>query len=487
LRILKGKHLLKTVAMVPVLFMALGIILIPSVAFSIDRNSPGPGKSGSVHLQIHPDYAQSTMIVLFNVKNGKVKKSFHSKADLFNNPEITVDGYVAGIIAFTDAEQDIYVDDMLLQQVSRKKDGAIGLNYSEKLKPKEISILGMGDHQDSADIAINRYFEDHSVMGYSFFPIIPGDPISPDNRFTIGISKNGKKHAVSVYQNGYRNFLREEALSDEVECQIRYLGDGFDSLERQMPDYQERIDVIIEGVAEVEKTFQTRVVRKINMVDYDGIHNALTSVGYKDIWFFIETFKKEPVSELKTIARHEALHLLVDKYDFTKSGQIREIFAELKGYDQLSLERFFLVTQGKSPNPFESREKRHYFFDFVNEKNFLPGSKGGHSQDNLDEFCTSFLHSLMFPELIGTNLHSPLEIGANRPPLRLNTDEQAKILTFYQRMIASFTTVIGRDTVIGSDESRHLIKFMETAFSSVEDLIEKFVRVANLGSSRKSL
>lgn len=473
--------------MVPVLFMALGMALIPSAAFSIDRHFAGPEKSDSVHLLTHPDYAQSTMIVLFNVKNGKVKKSFHSKADLFDNPKITVDGYVAGIMAFTDAEQDITVDGIRLRQVSRNKDSAIGFNHSEKLKTKQIFILGMADHQDSTDTAINRYFEDHSVKGYSFFPIIPGDAVSPDNRFTINIPKNGKKHAVSVYQNGYKNFPRKEALSDEMEIQIRYLGDGFESLERQIPDYQERIDAIIEGVAEVEKAFRTRLVRKVNMVDYDGIHNALTSVGYKDIWFFIETFKKEPVSELKTIARHEALHLLVDKYDFTKSGQIREIFAELKGYDQLSLERFFLVTQGKSKKRSGSREKRHYFFDFVNEKNFLPGSKGGHSQDNLDEFCTSFLHSLMFPELMGTNLHAPLKIGANRPPLLLSTDEQTKTLTFYQRMIASFTAVIGRDTVIGSDESQHLIKFMETAFSSVEDLIENFVTVANLGSSRKSL
>lgn len=478
---MKGKHLLKTVAMVPVLFMALGIILFPSVAFSIDRHSAGPGKSGSVHLQIHPDYAQSTMIVLFNVKNGKVRKSFHSKADLFDNPEITVDGYVAGIMAFTDAEEDITVDGIRLHQVSRKKDGAIVFNHSEKLKSKKIFILGMTDHQNSTDIAINGYFEDDLIKGYTFFPIIPGDAVSPDNRFTLNLSKNGKKLEVSVYQIGYRNFSREEALSDEVGGQIRYLGDGFESLERQMPDYQERIDAIFEGVAEVEKVFQTRLVRKVNMVDCDGIHNALTRPGYNDIWFFIETFKKEPVSELKTIARHEALHLLVDKYDFTKSDQIREIFAELKGYHELSLERFFLVTQGKSKNRSGSLEKRHYFFDFVNEKNFLPDSKGGHSQDSLDEFCTSFLHSLMFSELIGSNLHSPLEIGANLTSLRLSTDEQMEILTFYQRMITSFTTVIG------NDESRHLIKFMEIASSSVEDLIEKFVRVANLGSSRKSL
>ncbi len=155
MRVLKGKHLLKSVAMVPVLFMALGMALIPSAAISVDRHFAGPGKSASVHLLTYPDYAQSNMIVLFNVKNGKVRKSFHSKADLFENPEITVDGYVAGIMAFTDAEEDITVDGMRLHQVSRKKDGAIVFNHSEKLKSKKIFILGMGDHQDSTDIAIN--------------------------------------------------------------------------------------------------------------------------------------------------------------------------------------------------------------------------------------------------------------------------------------------------------------------------------------------
>jgi len=117
------------------------------------------------------------------------------------------------------------------------------------------------------------------------------------------------------------------------------------------------------------------------------------------------------------------------------------------------------------------------YIDFINEKNFLAGSKGGHSQDNLDEFCTSMLHSLMFPELIRTNLHSPLEIDNTRPSLYLSNEEKMEILVFYRKMIKSFTTVIG------SDKSGHLIKLLETALFSVNDLKENFIEVANLDTS----
>ena len=35
------------------------------------------------------------------------------------------------------------------------------------------------------------------------------------------------------------------------------------------------------------------------------------------------------------------------------------------------------------------------FFEFVNEEKFL-GTKGGHSHTNIDEFLTSYMHSLMY-------------------------------------------------------------------------------------------
>jgi hypothetical protein len=475
---LNGKHPLRSAAMVPVLFMALGMTFFPSIGISADRYSAGPGGFGSDRLHGRSDFESSTMLVLYIVKNGKVRKSYHSEADLFDSPEIRVDGYVAGIVAFTDAEQDIYVDSIRLRKVSRKKDGGLVFNHYGKANPEEIFILESADNQDSANPEINRYFRDDSVSGYSFFPIIPGDAVSPDNRFSIDFVKHGNKFEVRVLQKGYVELPAKEAFPDNGACKIRYLGDRFDFLERQVPDFEERIDAIVEGIAEVEKAFEIRLVRKVNVVDCDGIHNALTRAGHDDIWFFVETFKNEPVYELKTIARHEVLHLLVDKYDFTKSTGIREIFADLKGYDALSFERFFLVTQGKAKNRYAKSEKNHPLFAFVNEKNFLPGSKGGHSQDNLDEFCTSFLHSLMYSELIGPNLDRSLELNPDSPSIRLGTEEKREILDYYRRTIESF---IG---LIEPNGGEFIGSYLKTTLARVEGLVENFAALQTFEGNR---
>ncbi len=478
---MNGKQPLRAAAMVYVFFMALGMTIVPSLGFSMDRQFPGPGGSGSDSVLARSDFGESIILVLYNVKNGKVRKSYHSEADLFDNPEIFVDGYVAGIVAYSDDERDIYADNIRLRKISRKKDGALVFNHYGKANPEQIFIANMADRQDRRDSenhAKNRYSENDFERGYSFFPTIPGDAISPADRFPIDILRNGGKLEVTVHQNGYVELPLKEVDSDEKACRIRYLGDRFDSLERLIPDFQDRIDAITEGVAEVEKAFKTRLVRKVNVVDCEGIHNALTRAGHDDIWFFVETFKNEPVSELKTIARHEVLHLLVDKYHLTKSTGIREIFADLKGYDELSFERFFLVTQGKTKNRFDKNDNNHLLFSFVNEKHFLPGSKGGHSQDNLDEFCTSFMHSLMFPELISKNLDQPIEIGSDRSSVHLDSNQKSEVLTYYRRMIESFMALTA------PEKGDYIGTYLATTLARVESLMNNGAAFAAMEDRR---
>jgi len=468
----KGDQHLGAAALALMLVVAIGVTLIPVVGSSVDNSSADDRQGVSLasrRYQLQPDFANTTMLVFFNIKNGKVQRSFHTTADLLQKPKIVVDGYVAGIVALSDAELDVYVDHTRMRKVSRQKDGTLFFDHFGKLNPKEIFILDMADDPDSM---INHYSKDAFLKGYSFFPKITGDAVSPDDRFVIDILKEGKRIEVAVHQNGYRDLLPDELLPSEA-CRFRYIGDRVHALDAKIQALEERIRAVTEGIAEIEEAFQVRLVRNVNIVDCEGIHNALTRAGYDDIWFFVDTFQNESVSELKTITKHEVLHLLVDRYNLTKSTGIREAFANLKGYDELSFERFFLVTQGKNKKQSKSAGKDHHFFAFINEKNFFPGSKGGHSQDNLDEFCTSFLHSLLVPGQLEENLNDPLSIGANRPAHNLSNGEKREVLAYYRKMIGFYIGLIGRDS------SEHIGRFLQARLSHVEKLMNDFTWANN--------
>ena len=232
--------------------------------------------------------------------------------------------------------------------------------------------------------------------------------------------------------------------SGRASPRFRYLGNRGPKVENT-PDFNERLDAITEGIAQVEQTFGLKLVDSVNLVDYEDLQNALTRAGRKDIWFFIETFSQESITELRTIAAHETLHLLVDHFHITSNYQMRKLFADLKGYDELSLERFCLLTRGTvKEEPTCAGE--HRLFSFIDEKHFL-GRKGGHSHQNLDEFCTSLIHSLMFVGRIDRNLSLPLKSGPAGTICTLTDDQKSEILDYYLKSIGILqASVSGRNS-----------------------------------------
>ncbi|MFZ0134424.1 MAG: hypothetical protein WAK95_17940 [Desulfobacterales bacterium] len=418
-----------------------------------------------------------TILVLFSINNGRTRKTFYSATDLRVDPEIRIDGYVAGIVVLSEADNDIYFDGKRMREVARQRDGSLSFNYFGRLDPEKIFDFDVPDRRNP-----NRFpahVLDGAFQGYSFFPKITGEPVSGTDRFKIDIPNEDGRLTVAVHQTGYRDLPQDNTPSTvNRPYRLRYIGDRLHDLDPGIRDNEARLRSIADGIAEVEKAFRVHLVQNIQFIDCDGIHNALTRAGYQDLWFFTEAFRNESISELKVIARHETLHLLVDRYDFTRVPAIREIFRDLKRGEvftaddsSYSLSKAFdrrnqVLTSGPD------------FFSFINEKNFFRGSKGGHAHDNLNEFCTSFLHSLLYPEKIGENLDLPAAINGNQAPSILSADEKKEILALYSRLIAAFSESIDRQ------DADLMGTFLETRSEYVRNLADDFWPVRNTYLSR---
>jgi hypothetical protein len=126
---------------------------------------------------------------------------------------------------------------------------------------------------------------------------------------------------------------------------------------------------------------------------------------------------------------------------WTKS-RLREItvlgddLPPLKGYGQFSYERFILVTTGRViPETVGKHREDELFFAFIDERNLLDGLRGGYSSDNIDEFCTSFFHTLLYPERFEENLQRPLRLPSGTGTHLLTSCEKERVtMTYIQNM-----------------------------------------------------
>ena len=142
---------------------------------------------------------------------------------------------------------------------------------------------------------------------------------------------------------------------------------------------------------------------------------------------------REPLDQLTGMAAHESLHVYVNIKGLAEDGDVRQLFADLKGYDEFSEERFMTTAMGVVP-PQSARagDDRELFFAFIDERNFLDGMTGGHSRDNIEEFCVSLFHSMMFLERFEQNLDHSLSVpGMTKQGHFLTLEEKAAITESY--------------------------------------------------------
>jgi hypothetical protein len=406
------------------------------------------------------------MVKLYTVHEGKALNRILDPSVLRRQDQVEVEGYVTGILILADVPMSITVDGQTMSKIRKNSDGTYSIKYFGKVGSSEIGMPTSNNYYEAGVGEEKR--TPNFVEGYSLFPKVLGDSVSPACSFRIDVEIGESTFALPVQQTGYSTChvaLLDQVDGEERPVEFQYLGQRLQK-HVQGEDFQERLRAISDGIRSVEKAFGAKLVDRVRILDYEKIQNAVTCEEKSDIWFYVNTFLGEPLAELKTISEHEALHILVDQRRLAKDLAIRELFSDLRGYDSLSSERFAVITRGASPpvGPGESVANRE-FFAFIDEKNFLEGMKGGHSSQNVDEFCTSFLHSLMFLDRLQPNLQRPLRVGEGQPGYSMRPKKRQNILKNYIRTLETLMAAQADDADIDPGTPSFLSECLKQAGS----------------------
>ena len=271
-------------------------------------------------------------------------------------------------------------------------------------------------------------------------PKIPGDCIGLKDEVTVAVSNpQGDAFDLKIRQTGYRTVheVSSERLTRSQPLVFRYLGS--DAAQFNTPAALYRFQALSEGIRKIEQAYGLDLVQSINIIDLKGYNNALSLKGKNEIWLYADTFWSYESGELRSMASHETLHIFVDHCEFTEKPAVRELFADLMGFDARSKERFALLTTGHLPRGYASGYKSlSPFWGFINERHFIEGMSGGHSSDNIDEFCTSFLHSLLYSDRLEDNLRKPIAVAPRKAPRVMSPQERGRLLQLYRNTIEVF-------------------------------------------------
>jgi hypothetical protein len=401
--------------------------LLPTLILS---NAAASGNS-----QNHEITDSVEALCIYQIQNGYPTVRFFSGNELKAGQAIMVEGYISGVVLLSNKFIEASVAGLPLKKLQIDTDVSHDLTGYKNIQPEELAAVFR--NAGRFDFDLNR------LKGkYAWFPRIPGDTICIQNQFSIILKGADQTLEVPVFHTGSVNLSTLSSKPEKAGYGMNFRYFGNNTAQFEMNDFEVRIKAIIEGIQTVESFVGDKLITSVNLLDYFGINNALTSDGRTEIWIYPDIFWKESIEELRTIARHETLHVLVDRTRLRKNPDLRELFADLRGFDAFSVERFALITTGFLPPDIRrtgNPDSIHILFAFINEKNFFKGMKGGHSQDSLDEFCVSFLHSLLFPEYLDRNLRKSLILPGGKTII-LSPEEQESLLETYLITIEKMIT-----------------------------------------------
>lgn len=385
------------------------------------------------------------------------------------------DGYISGIVAVGGKGIDARVNGRPMPAAEPKADGTFSFGYYGKLKPEQLLLAGVSEENDGIKTPEPPGKPFFGADVYSCFPTVPADTISKDSRFFIALDTGAATWRMQVRQSGGQKITESGVTgSGPGSVPFRYVGVQQNAMGESDRELYLRMEAISNGIRKVEAAFHTGLVGTVNVLNFEEIHNAVTCMNQNDIWFYINTFENEPIDELNVIAEHEALHILVDRLGLTGNRVVRKMFADLKGFDDLSIERFRLVTQGQTGSRSRlEKGEQGYFFDFISERNYLNGMKGGHPQEDLDEFCTSFLHTLMYMDRFEENLSKAEGLGMQERAIVVANYIQLLEIVRQQLNNAGIAPVDGTDSVSG-------VRFVSEQLAMIKGLDQR-VQASNGG------
>ncbi|MCK9274118.1 MAG: hypothetical protein M0P57_03415 [Syntrophales bacterium] len=396
-----------------------------------ETNNEFSSEVSAVYSQAHPLIEKINHLILYTIEGGEKHTRYFGRDELSSGGPLHINGYVNGAVLLSNDEVEAELDGTLMSRILENEDGTLACKYFGPLA--EANFLYV-EHSKNNGGNSTKGKPNYLFGGYSYFPRVLGSAVSGKNNFFISIKKDDAVLNIPIqHERSHTLFTFTSGSENKVvfNCQGNSLKESLNDL----PDLAQRLESISDGINSVERAFGSKLVTRVHVVDYN-IRNAVTCEGESEIWFYRRTFREETLDELKTIAEHETLHLLVDRHGFAKQTGVLEHYADLRGFDTLSYERFILITRGiVLRETADNQAENKIFFSFINERNFIKGRKGGHSHQNPDEFCTSFLHSLMYIENLEDNLNGPSTLESRTKPRYLAKEEKQKILYDYIKTI----------------------------------------------------
>ncbi len=391
---------------------------------------------------------------LYCVENGAVNRLLFTREDLSTLPDLRVSGYVWGIVAFCDPDVTASAQGKALTRVAANDANAYPIKYFGAIPSHGLSAATGLDEKDAS-----------KLNAYSLFPMVQGDALIYADEFTLSFQEGTERFAIPVRQNGCRQFC--SFFPEDVNRQLKfnYLGGAPEDMRVRPDDLQESLRAVEKGVHDVESLFRMNLIDKVNVLEFNQAYGGVTADDSdRSMWLYNRVFENESPLELMHMASHETLHQYVMAMGWTRYTPVRELFSDLKGYDAFSRERFLLVTQGVAPKaPAESPDK-DLFFAVIDERNFLEGARGGHSQLDLDEFCASFFHSLMYVDRLENVLAKKIHLtpGKNDRGKILTRAEKSRILDRYARTIQCFLDALNEarpsDGALRADPTRQALE-----------------------------
>lgn len=407
--------------------------------------------------KISPDTLidQIRAIYIYEVHNGHPQQQVFTGNDLKTCKNIQVNGYITGIVLFATGQMTVSVADQRMDVIQINRDGTLELKHFGRLKHRELLTTFTDSENPVDDLSDLK-----QIAGrYCCFPKIRGDAVCKQAFFDITLSGNNVTLTLPVSQTGSRKFHHSDLVGMESPDGLVFqdIGNSLSPSNIVSPEFKQRIAALSKGIEAVESGFQTKLVDTFNILNCKGLGNAYTYKGESEIWIYNQTLWEVSVQELRSLAEHEACHVLVDRAGLTQNSALRKHYADLKGYGDFSRERFMLLTYGAVQEAdSKGNSPKSPFFAFINEKNFIQGMTGGHSQDNIDEFCASFLHSMLYIDRLQNNLKHPITLYDDKVRL-LTKGEKRKILNMYQHTAELITAAAQKNS-----DAVSLSRFLET-------------------------
>ncbi|MFH1849092.1 MAG: hypothetical protein ABH879_02805 [archaeon] len=258
----------------------------------------------------------------------------------------------------------------------------------------------------------NAFVETHPTEfnrpGLFYFP--------DDLRVTAGNS------SLIVRQGGYEDMKIHD-------FPVRYYGKDYNDMVERVG--QAKVDAVVDGLWNVWNMARGGVSGLV-LIDFD-YENAFNYFGLG--LFYPEFLQKQDSSALRHIAEHESLHEVVNTKGL-RTPELKQLFAKYQGRDRYDDSAGFTEKWVDAKDVLTENAKRAFLY-FIPESNYFNLGKGGHTDLVYEEFITSFLHTLMYPDLFRDRLaeHTP--------------EEQREIVSCYKETIGAIRqtqnpTFVGR-------------------------------------------